>query len=297
MPTIRIILALSATQEWKVFQFDVKSAFLNGDLNVKIFMNQLEGFIMKGKESFMCKLKKSLYGLKQALRAWYKKISRYFVDIDFSMFFFYSNLYVLNQRKDVVLILLYVDDLLITENNDEIIQECISKLKATFEMIYLSLLHYSLRMQVYQYKDCTYLSQSKYISNILQKFEMKECRYVVIPISPSINVSLSSNSQLVDVIAYKKLIGSLLYLTISKLDIAFTVNLMARFMKKSYVKHFNVVKQILKYVVGIKDLALKYSKLPSFVLSNFSDYDYREDRDDRKSTSAYVFSIGSGAIF
>ena len=75
MPTVRIILTLSTAQGWKFFQLDVKSAFLNGDLYVKIFMNQLEGFIVKGKESFVCKLKKSLYGLKQAPRAWYKKIS------------------------------------------------------------------------------------------------------------------------------------------------------------------------------------------------------------------------------
>jgi len=158
MSIVRIILALSTAQRWKFFQLNIKSAFLNGELDVEIFMNQLEGFIMKGKESFVCKLKKSLYGLKQAPRAWYRKILGYFANIDFSKCFFDSNLYVLNQGKDVVLILLYVGDLLITRNNDEIIQECISKLKATFEMIDLSLLHYYLGMQVYQYKDCTYLS-------------------------------------------------------------------------------------------------------------------------------------------
>ena len=189
-----------------------------------------------------------------------------------------------------------MDDRLITRNNDEIIQECISKLKATFEMIDLGLLHYYLGMQVYQYKDCTYLSQSKYISDILQKFGMEECRYAAIPVSPGITVSLSSNSQLADATAYRQLIGSLLYLTISRLDIAFAVNLMARFMQKPYVEHLNAVKQILRYVAGIKDLALKYSKLPSFVLSRFSDSNYGGDRDDRKSTSAYVFNIGSDAI-
>ena len=109
-------------------------------------------------------------------------------------------------------------------------------------------------------------------------------------------MSLSSNSQLADATAYRQLIGSLLYLTISRPDIAFAVNLMARFMQKPYVEHLNAVKQILRYVAGIKDLALKYSKLPSFVLFGYSNSDYGGDRDDRKSTSAYVFSIGSGAI-
>ena len=189
-----------------------------------------------------------------------------------------------------------MDDLLINENNIKIIQECISKLKVTFEMIDLGLLHYYLEMQVYQHKDCTYLNQSKYISNILQKFGMEECRYAAIPISLGIIVSLNSDSQLVDAAAYSQLIDSLLYLTISRPDIAFAVNLMARFMQKPYVEHLNAVKQILRYVVGIKDLALKYSKVPSIFLSRFSDFDYGRDRDDRKSTSAYVFSIGLGVI-
>jgi len=132
MPTVRIILAFYVAQGWKFFQLDVKSVFLNGDLDVQIFMNQSEGFIVQEKESFVCKLKKSLYGIKQEPRAWYKNISGYFTDISFSKCFSDSDLYVLNQEKDVILILFYVDDLLITENNDEIIQECISKLKATF---------------------------------------------------------------------------------------------------------------------------------------------------------------------
>jgi len=83
------------------------------------------------------------------------------------------------------------------------------KLKATFEMIDLGLLHYYLGMQVYQYKDCTYLSQSRHISNILQKFGMEECRYAAILVSPGITISLSSNSQLVDATTYRQLIGSL----------------------------------------------------------------------------------------
>ena len=96
MPINKIILALSVAWGWKVFQLDVKSAFLNGDLYVEIFMNQLEGFIMEGKEAFMCKLKKSLYGLMQAPKARYKKISRYFVDIGFFKCCFDFDLYVLN---------------------------------------------------------------------------------------------------------------------------------------------------------------------------------------------------------
>jgi len=149
MPNARVILALSVAQGWKFFQLDVKSAFLNGDLDVEIYMNQPERFVVEGKESFMCKLKKSLYELKQASRGWYKKISGYFEDIGFSKCFFDLDLYVLNQGKDLILILLYVDDMLIIGNNMFLIQDYISKLKETFEMTDLGLLHYYLAMQMF----------------------------------------------------------------------------------------------------------------------------------------------------
>ena len=154
-------------------------------------MIQPEGFIVQGKESFLCKLKKSLYGLKQAPRAWYKKISEFFEDIGFSKCFSDIDLYVLNQGQDLILILLYANDILIIGNNIVLIQECISKLKVTFEMKDLGLLHFYLGMQVYQCKDCTYLSQSKYISDILKFFRMEECKPVAIPVTPGITLSLS----------------------------------------------------------------------------------------------------------
>jgi len=125
---------------------------------------------------------------------------------------------------------------------------------------------------------------------------MDECKLVQIPITPRITLSLSYNSQLVDAIAYKQLIGSLLYLTISRLDIIFSMNLMAHLMQKLYVEHFNVFKQILRHVAGTTDLALKYDKFSSFFLLGFSYSNYGGDRDDRKSTSTYVSSIGLGAI-
>ena len=148
-------------------------------------------------------------------------------------------------------------------------------------MTHLDILQYYLVMKVYQYKDYTYLSQSKYILDILQKFRM-ECKPTAILVPPEITLSPTSNFQLAYVMTYRQLIGNLLYLIISRPNIFFVVNLMERFMQKLYVEYLNVVKQILRYVVRTKDLALKYCKLPSFFLSRFLDSNYGEDRDDKK---------------
>jgi len=124
----------------------------------------------------------------------------------------------------------------------------------------LGLLHYYFGMQVYQYKDYTYLSPSKYISYILQKLRMAECKFAMIPVSLRITVSLSSNSHLVDATTYRQLNDSLLYLTIFKPDISFVVNLMTLFMQKIYVEYLNAIKKILRYVVGKRILL---SSIPS----------------------------------
>jgi len=113
---------------------------------------------------------------------------------------------------------------------------------------------------------------------------MEECNHVAILVSLGITLSFSFNSHLVDFMAYRKL------------DITFIINLMDHFMQIPYVERFNVVKQILRYVMGTKDLVLKYDKLPSFVLLGFSDSNYGGDKDDKKSTSTYIFSIGLGVI-
>ena len=113
---------------------------------------------------------------------------------------------------------------------------------------------------------------------------MEECKHVSIPTTLGIKLDTSSNSQLVDAIEYMQLIGSLLYFPISRPDIAYVVNLMARFMHKPYVDHIHVAKNILRYILGKKDLSLKFTKFPSFILSGFSYYNYGGDRDDRKFT-------------
>lgn len=120
---------------------------------------------------------------------------------------------------------------------------------------------------------------------------MEDCKFVAIPIYHRMTSSLSSKSQLADAMTYKQLIDNLIYLTISRSYISFAMNIMVWFMQKLYVEHLNNVKKILRYVTRMKDITLKYFKLPFFILSRFSSSNNGGYRDDRKSPSAYVFSI------
>ena len=259
-------------------------------------MNQPQGFVVKGKESYVCKLKKYLYGLKQAPSAWYLNIPAYFFTLGFDKCYSDTDFYVLQKDNLIIIIALFVDDLLVTGNQMEVILDCISKLKSEYEMTDLGLLHYYLGMQVYQHEDCTYVSQSKYIGDLLKRFNLEKCNPTDIPMSSGIKFETTSESQLADATQYRQLIGSLLYVTITRPDIAFAVNMMARFMQKPYVEHLQATKKILKYLAGTQDLALKFTKLSSIGLVGYSDSDYGGDSIDRKSTTAYVFNIGSAAV-
>jgi hypothetical protein len=140
-----------AQNGWKIHQMDVNTVFLNGDLKENVFMSQLEGFVVKGQEHNVCKLIKSLYGLKQALRAWYEKLTEYLLKLNFKHFNLDdATLFVKKVGKTVVYLVVYVDDLLITGNNENYIASIKKELKKGFDMTDLGHLHYCLGIEVIQ---------------------------------------------------------------------------------------------------------------------------------------------------
>lgn len=139
---------------------DVKTAFLNGIIEEEVYIEQLEGFVVHGKESHVCKLKKALYGLKQAPHAWYERIDSYLMGLGFSKNDADSNLYFKVINGEALILILYVDDLLIT-GEDHLIIKCKEELASEFEMKDLGLLHYFLGLEVWQKSDGIILSQGK----------------------------------------------------------------------------------------------------------------------------------------
>jgi hypothetical protein len=150
---------------------DVKSAFLHGDLSEEIFMEQPPGFVTDS--TLVYRLQKSLYGLKQAPRAWYAKINHLFLTLGFKHCEYDHNLYVLHDNGDTLIVVVYVDDLVMTGNNIDLIFRLKKQLVDTFDMTDLGLLHYFLGLQVLPLTDGLFLSQSKYVLDLLTCFKME----------------------------------------------------------------------------------------------------------------------------
>eukprot|EP00253_Pinus_taeda_P017449 PITA_17449 len=175
MNSIRLVLSLAASLKWEVHQMDVKSAFLHGDLHEEIYMEQPIGFIQTD-SSLVCRLKKSLYGLKQAPRAWYAKMDSFLLESGFSRCYSDNTVYTKKVGNSLIILVLYVDDLILTGGDPNLINHVKSSLKKKFEMTDLGHLHYFLGLQVLQSKDGISLSQSKYACDILRHFHMEDCK-------------------------------------------------------------------------------------------------------------------------
>eukprot|EP00253_Pinus_taeda_P023620 PITA_23620 len=264
MNSIRLVLSLAASFKWEVHQMDVKSAFLHGDLHEEIYMEQPTGFIQTD-SSLVCWLKKSLYDLKQAPRAWYAKMDSFLLETGFSRCHLDNTVYTKKVGKSLIIRVLYVDDLILTSSDPNLINHVKSSLKKKFEMTDLGHLHYFLGFQVLQSKEGISLSQSKYACDLLRHFHMEDCKLASFPFQYGAKLSVSCTSPEVDATLYRQLVGKLLYLTHTGPDLSFAVGLIAR-------------------------------AEASPLLVGFIDFDWASDPNDRKSTAGYVFTLGSGPI-
>eukprot|EP00253_Pinus_taeda_P030803 PITA_30803 len=247
MNSVCLVLSLSASFKWEVHQMDVKSTFLHGDLHEEIYMEQPIGFIQTN-SSLVCRLKKSLYGLKQAPRAWYAKMDSFLLESGFSRCHSDNIIYTKKVGKSLIILVLYVDDLILTGSDPNLINHVNSSLKNKFEMIDLGHLHYFLGLQVLQSKEGISLSQSKYACDLLRHFHMEYYKPAPSPFQSGFKLSVTCHSPEVDATLYRQLVGKVLYLTHTHPDLSFVVGLVARFMQKPHESHWKVAKRILRYV-------------------------------------------------
>lgn len=295
--TIRLILALAANRSWKVYQLDVKSAFLHGEISEEVFVDQPRGYEVKGEESKVYKLKKALYGLKQAPRAWFSKIESYFIKEGFERCLSDHTLFTKKGKDGGTLIIsLYVDDLIFTGNNKQMFEEFKSSMKEEFDMSDLGCMKYFLGVEVVQSSAGIFISQKKYANEVLERFGMEQSNSVKNPIVPGNRLSIDEGGTRINSTVYKQMVGSLMYLTATRPDLMYVVSLIARFMEAPTVLHQQAVKRVFRYLKGTTELGILYRKGGEGSLFAYSDSDYAGDLDGRKSTSGYVFKMSSGAV-
>ncbi|CAL2273056.1 unnamed protein product [Prunus armeniaca] len=219
---IRTLIALATQKNWKLFQLDVKSAFLNGVLKEEAYIEQPEGFEVKGAKDKVYKLRKALYGLKQVPRAWYGEIDTHPLKCEFQRSISEATLYVKIKEDDIVY----------TGSCNEMLKKFKDDMMNKYEMTNLGLLHHFLGMGVIQKERRIFIHQQKYAKTLLNKFGLKDC---------------------IDEETYKKIVGSLLYLIATKPDIMYSASLLARFMYGPSKKHFGVARRILSDWSGSED--------------------------------------------
>jgi hypothetical protein len=292
--SVRLLVALAAQEGWAVHHMDVKSAFLNGELEEEVYAAQPPGFVIAGKESKVLRLRKALYGLRQAPRAWNAKLDSTMSGLGFKRSSSEHAVYVRNK----LLVGVYVDDLVITGSINDDIKHFKEEMKGTFRMSDLGLLSYYLGIEVRQGSSGTTIAQGAYASSILEKAGMKGCNAYHVPMEARLKLSKASTEPPVDTTFYRSIVGSLRYLVHTRPDITYAVGYVSRFMEQPTEEHWNAVKHILRYVAGTLDhgcfLKRGASERPG--LNGFSDSDMSGDVDTQKSTSGVIFFLGDSPV-
>ena len=230
--SLRTVIALAVQNVLKLHQMDVTTAFLNGELEEDVYMYQPEGFIARGQEHLVCKLKRSLYGLKQSPRCWNSVLDCHLKSMGFVQTTSDPCIYV-STEGEMFVIAVYVDDIVLAGKSDRQMSEVKSALSSKFDVKDMGELHYFLGMKVFQHQKAgkVWIGQPAYAKNILQKFGMDNAKPVGTPVDTGTKlVKTTEDSDCVDQGLYQSAVGSLLYLSIAtRPDIAYAVNNVAKF--------------------------------------------------------------------
>ncbi|KAI3771637.1 hypothetical protein L6452_02803 [Arctium lappa] len=296
LEAIRIFLAYAAYKGFKVYQMDVKSAFLHGKLNEEVYVQQPPGFESTEYPNHVYYLDKALYGLKQAPRAWYETLSTFLINNGFEKGTIDTTLFIKRYKNEMLLVQIYVDDIIFGSTNQKYCDKFSELMKSEFEMSLMGELTFFLGLQVKQTSEGTFISQSKYVSEILQKYKLNDSTSMRTPLSTGVKLDSDPSGENVDIKTYRGMIGSLLYLTASRPDIMFATCLCARYQANPKVSHLTAVKRIFRYLRGTQTLGLWYPKLSNFDLTAYTDADHAGCKLDRKSTSGCCQLLGNKLV-
>jgi transposase InsO family protein len=296
LEAIRILLAFAASRGFKLYQMDVKSAFLNGYIEEEVYVKQPPGFEHPKFPNHVFKLQKALYGLKQAPRAWYARLKTFLLENGFKMGSVDKTLFLLRQGNDSLIVQIYVDDIIFGGSSHFLVAKFAESMSKEFEMSMMGELTFFLGLQIKQTQEGTFVHQGKYTIDVLKKFDMADAKPISTPIPTSAALDADEDGESVDQKEYRSMIGSLLYLTATRPDIHFAVCLCARFQASPRTSHRQAVKRIMRYLRFTPEFGLWYSASSTLSLCGYSDADFAGCRLDRKSTSGTCQFLGSSLV-
>ena len=304
--SIRSLLALATVKDWHVHQMDVKTAFLQGSIDTEIFMEQPVGYVNKSKPNHVCKLQKSIYGLKQAARCWNLEIDTFLQSNGYTKCSSDGCIYIKSHKQengqmDFVILSLWVDDILLFSNNMTMMREEKKQLHEKFVVVDQGEVHYVLGMLIKRDRSqrTMTINQENFLRSILKRYGMEDSKPVSTPLEPGKKFKkLSEAETSVEVKLYQQMIGSLTYVaTATRPDIAAAVNILSKYMARPGKEHMEGVKRILRYVKGTINYGLCYNaKDDSCILAGYADADWAGDNDTRHSTSGYIFQLYNNTV-
>ncbi|KAJ9552635.1 hypothetical protein OSB04_016680 [Centaurea solstitialis] len=296
LEAIRMFLAYAAYKDFTVFQMDVKTAFLYGHLKEEVYVAQPEGFVDKEHPDYVYVLDKALYGLKQAPRAWYEELSKHLLSKGFKKGSVDSTLFLMKEGEHIVVIQIYVDDIIFGSTSRELCKKFETVMTEEFKMSMMGEINFFLGLQVRQFSDGIFINQSKYIFDLLKKYDMSGCHSIGTPMATGNSIGPDHEGKDVDLRNYRSMVGSLMYLTASRPDIMFATCVCARYQAKPKESHLAAVKRIFRYLKGTPYYGIWYPKGLGFELQAYTDADYGGCNMDRKSTSGHLQFLGNKLV-
>lgn len=297
LESFRILVAISVRLQLDLHQIDVVGAYLNSPLTETIYMRQIPGY--DDHTGRVCRLHKALYGLKQAGRAWNRELDRVLIsDLKFSRSASDPCIYIRINGSDLTLIGIHVDDMVIV-SSAESFNNLRKALQATFDITDLGIASLFVGIQIDRdERGSITLNQSRYIDTILERFKMLECNPAHTPLDPNVVLTAASDErQIVTDVPYQVLVGSLMYAAVgTRPDIAFAAQALSQFNTKPTQVHWTAAKHVLRYLKHTRSHGITFNADGNEDVTGYSDADWGQNRQDRRSVSGYAFILAGGIV-
>uniref|UniRef100_A0A2N9F358 Uncharacterized protein n=1 Tax=Fagus sylvatica TaxID=28930 RepID=A0A2N9F358_FAGSY len=277
--SVRILLSFAVSHSWPLYQLDIKNAFLHGDLKEEVYMDQPPGYVVAGSEHLVCRLQKTLYGLKQSPRAWFDRFSAVVLGYGFQRSTSDHSVFVRHSSNGTIVLIVYVDDIIISGSDSTDIADLKTYLSKHFHTKDLGALRYFLGIEVARSSQGIFLSQRKYILDLLSETGLLGARPADTPMDSTVKLDGEHGELFSDVGRYRRLVWKLIYLTVTRPDITFVVGVVSQYMHAPRQPHYEAIYRILRYLKGAPGrglfLVTWWSKKQNVVARSSAKAEYR----------------------